>query len=76
VRRAALIQDFEARRAAAEAAFLHAIPRRELLSPAERAVAERERTKDDSTGRSSERPGAVRDTRLDRAESHDADDPS
>ncbi len=76
VRRAALIQDFEARRAAAEAAFLHAIPRRELLSPAERAVAERERTKGDTTGRSSERPGAVRDTRLDRIESHDAEDPS
>lgn len=49
LRRAALIQDFEARRAAAEAAFRHELAQRALTSPAERLVAEREKDSPAST---------------------------
>ncbi|GAB49875.1 hypothetical protein MOPEL_135_01130 [Mobilicoccus pelagius NBRC 104925] len=55
-RRVALVQDFEARRAAAEAAFRHELARRELTSPAERLIAERERRAQAPRGTEPEAP--------------------
>lgn len=53
VERAALIQDFEARRAAAEATLLHGLPRGPQISPVDRLLGERE------TGRTTREPGAA-----------------
>ncbi|WP_141397261.1 hypothetical protein [Mobilicoccus massiliensis] len=56
VRRAALIQDFEARRAAAEAAMRLELDRARLLSPAERLAAERDSGPSPATHRRSAPP--------------------